>query len=144
MLYETELTYLVDFYTVKDLISDESFDDLEAFVQMYKEKMFEGSVFNGLSFGEENNLTQHTDNNRTEAGSYEIKRMNNQEVLFLYPDNTKRYGSNACFILDFTRVWKAECQLKGNVEKVNFYDKDVYNNVLKYMQAAFVNVEISI
>ena len=143
-VYITELKYLSNFHVVKDLISNDSFENLEAFVDAYKEKVFAGSILNGLSFGEDNTLTQHIENNTSNAGTYEIKTVDKKEVLFLYPSDTKRYEDNGCFILDFSRIWKAECRLKDSYVNVNFYDEAVYDAVLKYMQTAFVNVEISI
>ena len=143
-VYVTELKYLSNFHVVKDLISNDSFDNLEDFVALYKSKVFAGSVLNGLSFGEDDNLIQRIENNTSNAGTYKIKTLEQQEVLFLYPSDTKRYGSNGCFVLDFSRVWKAECRVRDSSVNVNYYDKAVYDAVLKYMQTAFVDVEISI
>ena len=143
-VYESKLSYLANTHSVKDLVTDEVFDNLEAFVSTYKSKTFRGSSINGLVFGEHNALLQQTEGNVSDAGSYEIKTLDNKEILFLYPTNTKRYGSNTCYILDFSRVWKSECHLKETSERLNFYDKDVYDDVLKYMQTAFVDINISI
>ena len=143
-MYESKLSYLANTHSVKDLVTDEVFDNLEAFVSAYKSKTFRGSSINGLVFGERNALLQQTEGNVSDAGSYEIKTLDNKEILFLSPTNTKRYGSNTCYILDFSRVWKSECHLKETSERLNFYDKDVYDDVLKYMQTAFVDINISI
>ena len=143
-VYESRLKYLSNLYMVKDLVTDEAFDDLEAFVTAYKEKTFAGSSLNGLVFSQNNEVNQQTEGNVTKAGTYEIKRVDNKEILFLTPLNVERYGSHTCYILDFSRVWKAECYLKDSIESVNFYNKEVYDDVLKYMQTAFVNVDISI
>jgi len=142
--YLTKLSYLANFYTIKDLISNDSFENLEAFVEVYKKEPFRGSVLNGLQFGEESNLTQVFENNSSHAGSYEIRLIDEKEILLLNPNNTKRYGNNECFVLDFSKVWTAKCHLKSSVETLNFYNKEVYDDVLKYMQNAFVNVDISI
>lgn len=143
-VYETKLTYLSNVHKVKELVTDEVFDDLEAFVRAYTEKTFAGSSLNGLVFAQNNEVHQQTDGNVTKAGSYEIKRVDKQEILFLTPLNVKRYGSHTCYILDFSRVWKSECHLKESTEKLKFYNKEVYDNVLKYMQTAFVDINISI
>jgi len=143
-VYESRLSYLSNVHMVKDLVTDEAFDDLEAFVTAYNEKIFAGSSLNGLVFGQNNEVNQHTEGNVTKAGSYEIKTLDNKEILFLTPLNVERYGENTCYILDFSRVWKSECHLKDSSESLKFYDKDVYDDVLNYMQTAFVNVEISI
>lgn len=143
-VYESKLSYLANTHSVKDLVTDEVFDNLEAFVSAYESKTFAGSSINGLVFGESKALLQQTEGNVSNAGSYEIKTLDNKEILFLSPTNTKRYGSNACYILDFSRVWKSECHLKDSTESLNFYDKAVYDDVLKYMQTAFVDISISI
>lgn len=143
-VYESKLTYLSNVHRVKDLVTEEAFDDLEAFVTAYKEKTFAGSSLNGLVFAQNNEVNQQTDGNVSKAGSYEIKRVDNKEILFLSPLNVKRYGSHTCYILDFSRVWKSECHLKESSENMKFYDKEVYDDVLKYMQTAFVNVDIAI
>ena len=143
-VYESRLDYLSNVHTVKDLVTEEAFDNLEAFVTAYKEKTFAGSSLNGLVFAQNNELNQQTEGNVTKAGSYEIKTLDNKEILFLSPTNTQRYGSNTCYILDFSRVWKSECHLKGSSESLKFYNKDVYDDVLKYMKTAFVNVDIAI
>ena len=143
-VYESRLDYLSNVHTVKDLVTEEAFDNLEAFVTAYKEKTFAGSSLNGLVFAQNNELNQQTEGNVTKAGSYEIKTVDNKEILFLSPLNVERYGKYTCYILDFSRVWKSECHLKDSSESLKFYDKDVYDDVLKYMQTAFVDVDISI
>ena len=80
----------------------------------------------------------------SDAGTYSIKTLDNKEILFLNPNNTKRYGESSCYILDFSRVWKAECHLKDSNETVNFYDKAIYNEVLEYMQNNFTDVKVEI
>lgn len=142
--YNTKLTYLANFYTTKDLVTNESFETLEEFIEVYQNKPFRGSILNGLMFGEENNLTQVIENNTTQAGHYEIRNIDNKAILLLKPNNTERYGNNECFILDFTKVWTAECHLTESQETLHFYDKKVYEDVLEYMKNAFVSVEISI
>jgi hypothetical protein len=143
-VYESRLGYFSNVHMVKDLVTEEAFDNLEAFVTAYKEKTFAGSSLNGLVFSQNNEVNQQIESNVTKAGIYEIKTVDNKEILFLTPTNIQRYGSNTCYILDFSHVWKSECHLKDSTESLRFYDKDVYDDVLKYMQTAFVDVEISI
>ena len=143
-VYESKLDYLSNVHMVKDLVTEEAFDDLEAFVTAYKEKTFAGSSLNSLVFAQNNEVNQQTEGNVTKAGTYEVKTVDNKEILFLTPLNVERYGKYTCYILDFSRVWKSECHLKDSSESLNFYDKDVYDDVLKYMQTAFVDVDISI
>ena len=143
-VYETNLAYEVNFYKVQNLADTEVFENLETFVAKYQSKNFEGSVLNGLRFGENNELLQQVESTLTTAGNYEIKTVESQEILFLNPKDEKRYGKNRCYILDFSRVWKSECHLKGTEEQVKFYDQDVYEDVLKYMQTAFIDFQVSI
>jgi len=143
-VYETKLTYLSNFYKVKDLVDNSSYNNLEAFVTEYQSKTFEGSVLNGLAFGENNTIRQRTENNSSDAGTYKIEKIDDKDILFLNPKNTKRYGKNSCYILDFSRVWKAECHLKDSNDSVNFYDKAVYDEVLEYMQTNFTQIKIDI
>jgi len=143
-VYKSKLSYLSNFYKVKDLLNNSSYDNLEAFVEEYQSKTFEGSVLNGLAFGENNTFRQRTENNSSSAGTYSIEKIDNKNVLFLHPNNTQRYGKYSCYILDFSRVWKAECHLKDSHEFLNFYDRDIYDDVLEYMQNNFTDVKIEI
>ena len=143
-VYTSRLTYLSNLHKVKDLLNDSAYDNLEVFVNAYKNKTFIGSDFNGLVFGDNNNIRERIENNVSDAGTYRIEKIDNKEILFIIPNNTKRYGKNSCYILDFSRVWKAECHLKDSNETIKFYSKDVYDDVLKYMQTNFTDIEIAI
>jgi len=143
-VYESKLRYLANLHKVQDLVSSNAYDTLEEFVEEYKSKVFEGSLFSGLTFGEGNTLRQRIENNFSNAGTYSIEKIDNKNILFINPINTKRYGKNSCYILDFSRVWKAECHLKETVETLKFYDRAVYEDVLEYMQNNFTNISIAI
>ncbi|MCH9739953.1 MAG: hypothetical protein K0U38_03810 [Epsilonproteobacteria bacterium] len=142
--YRVSIEYLSNFYKVENLVSDDTFDTLSEFTTKYRTTPFKGDLSYGLVFSENQKLLERQNNKYVEAGTYEIKEIDNDEVLFVYPDDTNRYESNGCYLLDFSRVWEAKCYLKGDHSEVHFYDKDVYDSVLNYLQTNFVDVDITI
>jgi len=143
--YQTTLNYLSNFYIIEDLFSNRTFDSLSEFTQAYEQKVFLGDYAKGLIFAKDNKLQEFNNGSYSEAGSYEIKNIDNQEILFIYPTNIKSYyANNSCYLLDFSRVWKAKCYLKGTNENKVFYDKNVYDNLLNYLQNSFIKLEFSI
>jgi len=141
--YHIKQHYLNNFYIIKNLKESETFDSLNDFRKKYQYKPFTDNLYFGLVFADDGKLQeQNSTNEYVDAGHYEIKTMDNQEVLLVYPDNLNRY-SNHCYLLDFSRVWESECHLKGETREIKFYDKEVYDDVLNYMQTNFVNVDIS-
>ena len=138
--YTVATNYVANFHTIKDLASDDTFDTLSTFITKYSSISFS----TGLLFSSNNKIKERQDDKYIEIGTYELKKIDKQEIIFVYPDDTNRYGTNLCYILDFSRVWESECHLKKSSTEMNFYDKAVYDDVVKYMQSNFVNVDISI
>ena len=142
--YSIKQSYLSNFHIIKDLTSNDTFDSLSDFTAQHQTTPFTGGGSTGLVFADDDKLQERNSTNGfVDAGTYKIEKIDAQEILFIYPDNIKRYGDD-CYILDFSRVWKSECHRKGEKEEIYFYDKAVYDAVEQYMQTAFVDVDISI
>lgn len=143
--YEIEKEYLANFYIVEKLLSSTVFDSINGFVQHYRTRAFRGTYFRGLVFGEENKLREKKDGNYTDAGTYEIKTVDDMKVLLIYPtDSEYYYADNSCYILNFSRIWQSKCHFKGTKETKNYYDKDVYDDLLLYLKAKFIEYTVSI
>jgi hypothetical protein len=96
-------------------------------------------------FAKNNQLQELKSGNNRDAGSYEIKTMDNLNILLIYPDNSDYYyADNSCYILNFSRVWKSKCYLKESKKKSIYYDKDVYDDLLLYLKEKFISISVSI
>jgi hypothetical protein len=145
IVYNIKTSYLSNFYVIEKLFSSEVFESLTAFTEKYKKKSFLGDYFRGLVFAENNKLQEFKDGNYTEAGTYEIKIVNQLEVLTIYPnDSNYYYADKSCYVLSFSRVWKAKCFEKGLQETTLYYDKDVYDDLTFYLREKFISINISI
>lgn len=143
--YEVSKKYVSDFFVVDDLFSNKTFTNLDEFTQEYRLKPFRGSYLRGLVFFNDNKLQEYNEGNYTDAGTYAIKKIGNQDVLFIYPTNTDRYyAKDSCYILDFARIWKAKCYEKNKEEKEVFYDQDVYERISNHLKENFISVNINI
>ncbi len=143
--YKTKLTYSKSVITVNKLASNKVFESLTEFREAYTTKPFMGSLSQGLLFGENGELRELKKNKIDKNGRYEIKTIGDKEAIFIYPNNPKAYYSaNTCFILDYSRVWKAKCHEKNSQQSIFFYDKSIYNSAKSYLEKSFVELNISI
>jgi hypothetical protein len=143
--YEIQSNYLANFYVVEKLVTSDVFEDLNAFTKKYEKKVFLGDYFGGLVFSKDNKLQEFNEGNYSDAGSYEIKSMDNLNILLIYPDNNDYYyADNSCYILNFSRVWKSKCYFKESKKKSIYYDKDVYDDLLLYLKEKLVSIKVSI
>lgn len=143
--YTIEKEYLSNFYIIEKLVTSDVFETLEEFTQKYQNKVFLGDYFRGLTFATNNKLEESKDKNSTTAGTYEIKTIDEQNVLMIYPDDSQYYyADDSCYILNFSRVWKAKCYFKTSKKEELFYDKDAYDDFLFYLQTKFTQVTVSI
>lgn len=143
--YQIETNYLSNFYLVEKLFSSTVFDNIETFTTNYQNKVFRGNYFKGLVFSDDNKLKELKDGNYSDAGTYEIKTLNNIDILMIYPTDTNYYyAENSCYILSFSRIWQSKCYLKDTKETQSFYDKDVYDDLESYLKEKFVSINISI
>jgi len=143
--YTIEKEYLSNFYVIEKLVTSDVFETLEEFTQKYQNKVFLGDYFRGLTFANNNKLEELKDKNSTTAGTYEIKTVDEENVLMIYPNNNQYYyADDSCYILNFSRVWKAKCYFKTSKKQELFYDKDAYDDFLFYLQTKFTQVTVSI
>lgn len=143
--YEVSKKYVSDFFVVDDLFSNKTFTNLDEFTQEYRLKPFRGSYLRGLVFFNDNKLQEYNEGNYTDAGTYAIKKIGSQDVLFIYPTNIDHYyAKDSCYILDFARIWKAKCYEKNKEEKEVFYDQDAYDDILDHLKDNFISVNINI
>ncbi|NEW61187.1 hypothetical protein GSY74_07820 [Sulfurovum sp. bin170] len=144
--YVVKKEYLANYYAVERLTSDTTFDSLTEFTAKHTQIPFIGSRSYGLVFGEEGKLQakQREDDKYADVGSYEIKEIEGQKILFVYSDNLNQYDAHGCYILDYGFVWEARCHLKDSSEELDFYNREIYEPILEYMQTNFVDITISI
>jgi hypothetical protein len=141
--YEIQTHYLSNFFMIEKLVGSDAFSNLTDFTKAYENKIFLGSYFRGLVF-KDNKLQELKDGNYTDAGSYEIKTVDEIEILMIYPDDSHHYyAKESCYVLSFSRVWKAKCYLKGSENNSTYYDKEVYDDLAEYLKGKFVSFEVS-
>jgi len=143
-IYDVEVDYLANYYIVDDLASKNRFDTLTQYTTTHKTTPFLGTPSNGLVFDVNGTLKEKNQDVYSTAGSYELKTIDEKEIVLLHPTNTQQYGTHTCYLLDMNYVWKADCYLKGEKEQLKFYDKEIYESVTTYLQNNFVNTEISL
>jgi len=143
--YEIQTKYLANFYIVEKLATSEVFENLSEFTKTYQKKIFIGNYFRGLVFNKHNKLQELKSTKYSDAGTYEVKKINNLNMLMIYPtDKNYYYSDNSCYILSFSRVWKSKCYLKGNKNNSTYYDKNIYDDLVVYLKEKFISIEISI
>ena len=143
--YTIQIHYLSNFYIVEKLLSSNVFSSIGSFTKNYQSKAFIGDYFRGLVFAEDNKLKEKKSGKYSDAGTYEVKTLDNINLLMIYPDNSNYYyADNSCYILSFSRVWQSKCYLKETKKEKIYYDKDVYDDLLTYLQEKFININISI
>lgn len=137
--------YLTNFYEVEELASKKSFDTISQFIAIHREEPFIEKVSSGLVFDDGNKQLLELNNGRyLNAGYYEVKNINNKEIIFLYPNDLKSYPPNICYILDFNQIWKAQCYIKGSRRSNILYDENVYTSILEYLNKNFATVQLGI
>jgi hypothetical protein len=134
--YSAIKEYLVDYYKIDGLASTDSYNNLHEFISVHKDSPFTGANYSGLLFDGDNSLLELRDNKYTEAGSYEIKTIKNQDIVFIYPDDKLNYDANGCYLFDdsYRVVLKATCYNSGDKEELYIYDENIYNGVIEYVQ----------
>lgn len=143
--YTIKINYLSNFYRVNKLLSTEVFDDINDFTAKYKSKVFIGDYFKGLVFGENNKLQELENGKYSDAGTYEVKVLDDINILMIYPDNSDYYyAENSCYILNFSRIWESTCYLKGSQKEKLYYDKKIYEDILLYLQKKFQTISFQI
>lgn len=142
--YSARKEYFVNFYTMEDLVSLDNIDTLTDFINQYRSKTFLGSDYRGLIFSQDNKLLEIKNEEYIDAGTFEIKTIDNKDIVFIYPIDTINYSPDTCFILDLNKVWKSKCYLKDSIKNINLYDDKIYNQVLEYLQTHFTDVAITL
>ncbi len=126
------------------IATNETFDDLKSFVSFYQQHPFKELGTTQLFFDASGKLIERDERGKeSSAGSYEVKNIDGREVLFLSPNNLNKY-SKECYLLDFSKVWRSSCYLKGEEAIVNYYNRDIFNNVEQYMQTNFKSIQLNI
>jgi hypothetical protein len=137
--------YFVDFYKIKGLASSKDYDTLANFISEHKETLlFENYKGEGLVFYEDEKLLELHQGQYINGGYFKNTYRNGKEVLFIYPNALDRYPKNSCFILDFNKVWEAECHPKESLDTHYYYDSDIYDSVVDYLKSNFTEVDISL
>jgi len=143
--YEIKTKYLANFYIVEKLLTSNVFENLSAFTKKYQKKVFIGDYFRGLVFSENNKLQELKNTHYSDAGNYELKTINNLNMILIYPTNSNYYyADNSCYILNFSRIWKSKCYFKGSENSSTYYNKDVYDDLLLYLKEKFISIKVSI
>ncbi len=126
------------------IATNETFDDLKSFVSFYQQHPFKELGTTQLFFDAAGKLIERDERGQeSSAGSYEVKNIDGREVLLLSPNNLNKY-SKECYLLDFSKVWRSSCYLKGEEAIVNYYNRDIFNNVEQYMQTNFKSIQLNI
>lgn len=143
--YSIQVKYLSNFYIVDKLLSSDVFSSINAFTENFESNVFIGDYFRGLVFAEDNKLKEKESGEYSDAGTYEVKTLDNINSLMIYPDNSDYYyADNSCYILSFSRIWQSKCYFKETQEEKIFYDKDVYDDLLVYLQEKFISIDFAI
>jgi hypothetical protein len=142
--YVMETSYKQNYIIINALASSESYESLEDFVNEYRSQNFIMRNGKGLYFYQSDRLLQRVESKDNDAGTYQIITVDNKEVLLIDAMDKDNYGSNLCYVLDFSRVWESECYLKDSVVKQSYYDKAIYNQVEEYFKSNFVDVNVGL
>ncbi len=134
--YSAIKEYFVDFYKIDGLASTNSYGNLNDFISYHRDSPFTGADYSGLIFDGDSLLLELRDNKYREAGSYEIKNIKNQDIVFIYPDDKLNYDGKGCYLFDdsYGVVLKATCYNSGDKEEFYIYDENIYNSAIKYVQ----------
>jgi hypothetical protein len=140
--YQVTKRYAQNLYILKDLPSTEYYENIDAFIAKHRSAPFIGSSYQGLIFSHSNKLMELVDGKYVNAGAYEIKTLNEEQVLFIYPDNQVSYPAHGCYVLDFNHVWLSECYEANQEVNLTLYDLPIYQRVETHLQAHLVDVDV--
>ena len=142
--YSLKRVILHNLIFMNAIATNETFDNLKSFVSFFQQHPFKEIGTTQLFFDASGKLLERDESGKeSSAGSYELKTIDGREVLFLSPNNLNKY-SKECYLLDFSKVWRSSCYLKGEEAIVNYYNRDIFNNVEQYMQTNFKSIQINI
>ena len=143
-IYTIAKEYLANLYRIKNVSSNSEIDTLDKFIKAHQNTPFTGNQYRGLVFGKNNTLLELKEQKYTNGGFYEIKTIDNKEILFIYPNDTDNYPKDGCYLIDFNHIEEGECHLKNQIEKLYWYNKNVYDNIVDYLKNSMVEVEIEL
>ncbi len=136
--------FLHNLIFMNTIATSQTFDDLNKFITFYQQHSFKDLGTTQLFFNGSGKLIERDENGKESTeGVYEVKNIDGREVLFLSPNNLNKY-SKECYLLDFSKVWRSSCYLKGEEGIVNYYNRDIFKNVEQYMQTNFKSIQINI
>lgn len=143
--YTLQIDYLSNFYIIEKLVSSDALSTIDEFTEKYKLKVFRGDYFRGLVFAEDNKLKEKRAKEYSDAGTYEIKALDKISMLMIYPDKRDYYyAHDSCYVLSFSRIWQSKCYLKNTQKEKIFYDKEIYDDIVVYLQEKFKTISFSI
>ena len=134
--YSVEEEYLRDFYKIDKIAPGGTFDTLTQFIDKHRDTPFTGATYTGLVFDGSDKLLRLEYGKYREAGSYEVKKINDNNVIFIHPKDTLNYDANGCYIFDssYNIVLKATCFSKNDKNHFYIYDDAILNSILEYLR----------
>ena len=136
--------YFVDFYRLQSIVSKDNSKTIDEFINSHRAKVFIGSDSKGLIFKDSSQVIELKNGKSSNGGKYEMKKINNKDILFVYPIDTINYPSKICYILDFGNIWKSSCHIKNEEENLTLYNNDIYQQIEKNLQDSLISIQITI